>query len=95
MKKMRLILSIIIFNLILTNTISLDSNEQIENLDKNLLKFSKTKVIALDRDQSVINISNNLKKKYPKRFFFYHCKMRKQTDHQFYSAHPLPNIAVI
>ncbi len=41
---------------------------------KNLLKFSKTKVIALDRDQSVINISNNLKKKYPKRFFFYHCK---------------------
>ena len=37
---------------------------------KRLLQFSKTKVIALDRDEFIINISKELKKKYPKRFFF-------------------------
>ena len=41
---------------------------------KNLLKFSKTKVIALDRDKVVSNIAKKLEKKYPKRFFFYHKK---------------------
>ena len=37
---------------------------------KKLLKFSKTKVIALDRDKFILKISNELRKKYPKRFFF-------------------------
>jgi hypothetical protein len=32
---------------------------------KNLLKFSKTKVIALDRDEFILNISKELEKKYP------------------------------
>ena len=41
---------------------------------KKLLKFSKTKVIALDRDKFILKISNELRKKYPKRFFFYQKK---------------------
>ncbi len=38
---------------------------------KKILKFSDTKVIALDRDKYIFNITKDLKKKYPKRFFFY------------------------
>ncbi len=38
---------------------------------KKILKFSDTKVIALDRDKYILNITKDLKKKYPKRFFFY------------------------
>jgi len=41
---------------------------------KNLLKFSKTKVIALDRDEFILNISKELEKKYPNRFFFHQKK---------------------
>ena len=41
---------------------------------KNLLNYSNTKVIALDRDNFIINISKELKKKYPKRFFFHQTK---------------------
>ena len=41
---------------------------------KKLLKFSKTKVIALDRDEFIIKIGQELKKKYPKRFFFHQKK---------------------
>ncbi len=41
---------------------------------KNILKFENTKVIALDRDKYILTISNNLKKKYPKRFFFHQKK---------------------
>ena len=37
---------------------------------KKILKFSDTKVIALDRDKYILNITKDLKKKYPKRFFF-------------------------
>lgn len=41
---------------------------------KQLLKFSKTKVIALDRDRFVINISKELKKKFSNRFYFHQKK---------------------
>ena len=41
---------------------------------KKILKFSKTKVIALDRDKFVLNIAKEVKKNYPKRFFFYQKK---------------------
>ena len=57
MKKMRLILSIIIFNLILTNTISLDSNEQIENLDN---QKNRTNIWVYFVDKGPINISEKI-----------------------------------
>ncbi len=41
---------------------------------KNLLKFSKTKIIALDRDKFTLNTSKELEKNYKNRFFFYHKK---------------------
>ena len=41
---------------------------------KQLLKFSKTKVIALDRDEFILKISKELEKKYPNRFFFHQKK---------------------
>ena len=57
MKKMRLILSIIIFNLILTNTISLDSNEQIENLDN---QKNRTNIWVYFVDKGPINLSEKI-----------------------------------
>ena len=39
-----------------------------------LLKFQKTKVIAFDRDNFILQIAGDIKKKYPKRFFFYRKK---------------------
>ena len=44
------------------------------NYTESILKFSDTKVIAFDRDSFVFQISDNLKKKYPSRFFFHHKK---------------------
>ena len=41
---------------------------------KNILKFNNTKVLAFDRDKFILKISNQLEKKYPKRFFFYQKK---------------------
>ena len=41
---------------------------------KEILNFPKTSVTALDRDKFVINIANNIKKKFPKRFNFFHEK---------------------
>ncbi len=41
---------------------------------KQLLKFSKTKVIALDRDKFIFDISKDLEKRYKNRFFFHHKK---------------------
>ena len=41
---------------------------------KKLIKFNKTKVIALDRDKFIFKITRDLKKKYPKRFFFHQKK---------------------
>tara|TARA_B100000963_G_scaffold225804_1_gene196990 strand:- start:24858 stop:25865 length:1008 start_codon:yes stop_codon:yes gene_type:complete len=41
---------------------------------KKILKFSKTKVIAIDRDFTVVTAAKNLKKKFQKRFEFYHLK---------------------
>ena len=41
---------------------------------KNILKFNNTKVLAFDRDNFILTISKKLKKKYPKRFFFYQKK---------------------
>ena len=46
---------------------------------KEILKFSKTKVIALDRDKFILSISKDLKKKYPNRFFF-HQKKFSEAD---------------
>lgn len=39
-----------------------------------ILNFPNTHVTSFDRDKFVINIANNLKKKYPDRFKFYHEK---------------------
>ena len=41
---------------------------------KQFLKHPNTKVIALDRDNFILKISEDLKKKYPERFFFYNKK---------------------
>ncbi len=41
---------------------------------KEILNFSKTKVIALDRDNFIQNLTKKLEKKYPGRFCFYHKK---------------------
>jgi len=46
---------------------------------KQLLKSSKTKVIALDRDKFILNISKKLENKYPNRFFF-HLKKFSEID---------------
>ena len=46
---------------------------------KELLKFSKTKVIAMDRDAFILNISKKLEKEYPKRFTF-HQKKFSEVD---------------
>ena len=41
---------------------------------KSLLSFPSTKVTAFDRDPEVIGIANKIKKKFKKRFNFYHNK---------------------
>ena len=41
---------------------------------KSLLSFPSTKVTAFDRDPAVIEIANKIKKKFKKRFNFYHNK---------------------
>ena len=47
---------------------------------RQLLKYSKTKVIALDRDTFVLNIAKELKKKYPQRFTFYQKKFSEANS---------------
>ena len=41
---------------------------------KEILKFSKTNVLAIDRDKKVLLEAKKLEKKYPKRFKFYQLK---------------------
>ena len=41
---------------------------------KEILKFSKTNVLAIDRDKKVLAEAKKLEKKYPKRFKFYQLK---------------------
>ena len=41
---------------------------------KEILKFSKTNVLAIDRDKKVFLEAKKLEKKYPKRFKFYQLK---------------------
>ena len=41
---------------------------------KEILKFSKTSVLAIDRDKKVLLEAKKLEKKYPKRFKFYQLK---------------------
>ena len=41
---------------------------------KEILKFSKTNVLAIDRDRKVLAEAKKLEKKYPKRFKFYQLK---------------------
>ena len=41
---------------------------------KEILKFPNTNVQGIDRDKEVIKFSNNLEKKFPKRFKFYNIK---------------------
>ena len=41
---------------------------------KEILKFSKTNVLAIDRDKKVLLEAKRLEKKYPKRFKFYQLK---------------------
>jgi len=41
---------------------------------KEILKFSKTNVLAIDRDKKVLSEAKKLEKKYPKRFKFYQLK---------------------
>ena len=41
---------------------------------KEILKFSKTNVLAIDRDKNVLLEAKKLEKKYPKRFKFYQLK---------------------
>ena len=57
MKKIRLILSIIILNLILTNTISLNYNEKIENLDK---QKNRTNIWVYFVDKGPINLTEKI-----------------------------------
>ena len=57
MKKMRLILSIIILNLILTNTISLTPNHKIKNLDK---QKDRTNIWVYFLDKGPININEKI-----------------------------------
>ncbi len=54
-----------------------------------LLQFSNTQVSALDRDKFVLNIAKEIKKKYPKRFFFYQKKFSEVdtiAEHQSVDA---------
>ena len=41
---------------------------------KEILKFSKTNVLAIDRDKKALSEAKKLEKKYPKRFKFYQLK---------------------
>ena len=57
MEKIRLILSIIILNLILANTISLNYNEKIENLDK---QKNRTNIWVYFVDKGPINLTEKI-----------------------------------
>tara|TARA_A100001015_G_scaffold245462_1_gene281423 strand:+ start:2194 stop:3204 length:1011 start_codon:yes stop_codon:yes gene_type:complete len=41
---------------------------------KEILKFSKTNVLAIDRDKKSILVAEELKRRFPERFNFYHLK---------------------
>tara|TARA_A100001011_G_scaffold399036_1_gene505913 strand:- start:1236 stop:1727 length:492 start_codon:yes stop_codon:yes gene_type:complete len=41
---------------------------------KEILKIPKTEIAALDRDKNIKSIAEELEKKFPKRFKFYHIK---------------------
>ena len=44
---------------------------------KEILKFSRTNVLAIDRDKKVLAEAKKIEKKYPKRFKFHQLKFSK------------------
>ena len=50
------------------------------NYTKELLKFSDTQIIALDRDRAVEKTANEIRKKFTKRFSFYHTKFSEMDQ---------------